>query len=81
MMMMMCYPSVALRVPDTEALIDDHCHCTAFQNEVQRWPQTHKLRRMLLTNCSDQHELCGKSSETNQRSKSILTGLAMRGDG
>ncbi len=51
--MMMCYPSVALHVPDTTSLIDDHCHCTAFQNEVQCWPQPHKLRRVLLPNCSN----------------------------
>lgn len=50
--MMMCYPSVALHVPDTASLIDDHCHCTAFQNEVLCWPQPHKLRRVPLPNCS-----------------------------
>lgn len=72
---MMCYPSVALHVPDTTSLIDDHCHCSAFENEVQCWPQPHKLRRVLLPNCSDQHELCGKSSDANQSGKSVLTGL------
>lgn len=36
--MMMCYPSVALHVPDNTSLIDDHCHCTASENEVQCGP-------------------------------------------
>lgn len=51
--MMMCYPSVALHVPDPTSIIDDHCHCTAFLNEVQSWPQLHKFIHMLLPNCSD----------------------------
>lgn len=63
----MCYPSVALHVPDITSLIDDHCHCAAFQNEVQCWPQPHKLRCVLLPNCSDQHERYGNSSDATEQ--------------
>lgn len=39
--MMMCYLSEVMHVPDTSSIIDNHCHCATFQNEVLCWPQMH----------------------------------------